>query len=237
VDSYNSTISYGKHVIAFRVLFVSRKTLEISVHPDNSVVVKAPLGTPDEEVRKRVGIRARWIKRQQDHFRQFEPRTPHRQYVGGETHLYLGKRYRLKILEGQGHEVKLVRGFFLVTVIGDITSERIKAILKGWYIQKARTKFTEAFEQQWSYFQKIISTKPRIQIRVMRKRWGNLANKGLLTLNTDLIRAPRECIDYVITHELCHLKYPDHNAGFYKMLEKVMPDWEKRKHKLELALV
>jgi hypothetical protein len=70
----------------------------------------------------------------------------------------------------------------------------------------------------------------------MRKRWGSLSKGGMLTLNTDLIRAPRECIDYVIIHELCHLKYHDHGSEYYRLLERVMPDWEKRKHKLELAL-
>jgi len=71
----------------------------------------------------------------------------------------------------------------------------------------------------------------------MKKRWGSLSRSGLLTLNTDLIRAPQECIDYVITHELCHTLHHDHGAAFYALLVEVMPDWERRKHKLELALV
>jgi hypothetical protein len=71
----------------------------------------------------------------------------------------------------------------------------------------------------------------------MKTRWGSLAKSGALTLNTDLVRAPLECIEYVITHELCHLKHHDHSSGFYKLLEKVMPDWEKRKRRLEMALV
>ena len=70
----------------------------------------------------------------------------------------------------------------------------------------------------------------------MRKRWGSLSANGMLTLNADLIRAPRECIDYVITHELSHLRYKNHGPEFYRFLDKVMPDWEKRKHKLEVTL-
>ncbi len=71
----------------------------------------------------------------------------------------------------------------------------------------------------------------------MRTRWGSLSDKGTVTLNIDLIRAPKECIDYVVTHELCHLKYPDHSPEFYKLLESVSPGWEKIKHKLELSVV
>jgi hypothetical protein len=75
-----------------------------------------------------------------------------------------------------------------------------------------------------------------LQIKRLKKRWGSLSAKGTLTLNTDLIRAPKECIDYVVTHELCHLVNKDHNAQFYGLLGKIMPDWEKRKHKLERTL-
>jgi hypothetical protein len=71
----------------------------------------------------------------------------------------------------------------------------------------------------------------------MKKRWGSLSHNGLLTLNTDLIRAPKACIDYVITHELCHLKHHNHGPNFYRLLEKMMPDWERRKTQLELSMV
>jgi len=77
---------------------------------------------------------------------------------------------------------------------------------------------------------------PKLSIRRMKTRWGSLSPKGTLTLNVALIRAPRECIEYVITHELCHMKHPRHDGAFYKLLERHMPDWERRKHKLEMAL-
>jgi predicted metal-dependent hydrolase len=71
----------------------------------------------------------------------------------------------------------------------------------------------------------------------MKKRWGSLSDKGTVTLNTNLIKAPKECIDYVVTHELCHLKYHDHSSEFYKLLDSVIPEWKKIKHKLELSMV
>ena len=106
----------------------------------------------------------------------------------------------------------------------------------NWYLDKARIKFSETFERCWPTFEKLGHAPPSIHIRRMKKRWGSLSRNGLLTLNPDLIRAPNECIDYVITHELCHLHCHDHGSEFYVLLERVMPDWEKRKHKLELAL-
>jgi len=215
----------------------SRKTLAIEVFPDSSVVVKAPPGTTVEEIRTRVAKRASWIMRQQQYFQQFDPRTPPRQFVGGETHLYLGRQFRLKVIEGSQNAVRLSKGFFWVEEKGGADPVKTRALLNSWYAEKAATVYEDSFKRCWPNFEKLGLSKPRLQIRRMKKRWGSLSRGGLLTLNTDLIRAPRECIDYVITHELCHLQFHDHSSSFYQLLEKVMPDWEKRKHKLELALV
>ncbi|MTI85537.1 MAG: M48 family metallopeptidase [Firmicutes bacterium] len=230
-------ITYGSTPIQFQVIHMARKTLEIVVHPDSAVVIKAPVGTQYEEIQMRVCKRAGWIKRQLDYFQQFEPRTPPRQYIGGETHLYLGRQYRLKISGGERDNVKLIRGYFQIGVKDTVSPDKVKSLLEAWYKKKATEKFRESFERCWPSFEKLSLAKPRLQIRCMKKRWGSLSKNGTLTLNTDLIRAPKECIDYVVVHELCHLKYHDHSPAFYRLLDRVMPDWKKRKHKLELALV
>lgn len=232
-----SSVTYGKEKISFRVLHGARKTLGIEVYPDGSVMVKAPAGTDSKEIDRRVFKRARWIIHQQGYFRQFEPRTPARQFVGGETHLYLGKQYRLKISMGERETVKLSRGYFLIDAKAPVDSDRVRLLMEKWYADRAAARFRESFERCWSVFAGHGVVRPRLQIRRMKKRWGSLSRSGLLTLNTELIRAPQECIDYVITHELCHTLHHDHGAAFYELLSEVMPDWERRKHKLELALV
>jgi predicted metal-dependent hydrolase len=236
MSSARRAVAYGKASIDYSLSYADRKTLEIAVHPDQRVVVKAPLGTDDEAIRARVARRAGWIIKQQVFFRQFEPRTPERRYVGGETHLYLGRHYRLRIGGGNRDAVKLTRGYFEIEVKSDVSSEKVKGLLERWYRDKAAERFRESLDRCWSHFEKHSLTKPRIQVKRMQKRWGSLSAKGLLTLNVDLIRAPRECIDYVITHELSHLRYKDHDTKFYRFLGKIMADWEKRKHKLEVTL-
>jgi len=242
MSSSRGSVAHGKENIEFSLFHVDRKTLEIAVHPDRTVVIKAPLGIDDEEIKTRVARRAGWIIRQRDFFRQFDPRTPARSYVGGETHLYLGRNYRLKIGSGNQDAVKLTRGYFDIGVKGDVSSEKVKDLLEEWYRDRAAVKFRESFDLCWPHSLKSrgtafrAPTKPRLQIKRMRKRWGSLSANGMLTLNTDLIRAPRECIDYVITHELGHLRYKDHGPEFYRFLDKVLPDWEKRKNKLEISL-
>ena len=230
------TVAYGKENIEFSFFHVERKTMEIAVHPDQKVVIKAPPGIDIKEIEKRIIRRARWIMKQRAFFRQFDPRTPERRYVGGETHLYLGRHYRLKISSGKNNTVKQIRGFFEIQIQGDIASEKVKCLLDVWYKAKAAARFTESFDRCWPHFERLSAEKPRLQIKRMQKRWGSLSAKGTLTLNTDLIRAPRECIDYVIIHELSHLRHKNHAPEFYRFLEKIIPDWEKRKHRLEVTL-
>lgn len=232
-----NNVTYGKDTIAYKVVFAPRKTLAIEVLPDSSVVIKAPYGANSDAIRAKVVKRARWIIKQQLYFRQFEPRTPERQFVGGETHLYLGRQFRIKTTSGDRNMVKLTRGYFQVQLQPQAGPDAVRKLLAQWYVEKARTKFAEVLENCWPNFEKLGHTPPRIQVRTMKKRWGSLSCNGLLTINPDLIRAPKECIDYVITHELCHLKYHDHGPDFHRLLEMVMPDWERRKHKLELALM
>jgi predicted metal-dependent hydrolase len=230
-------IIYGKESITYNLIYAHRKTLEIAVYPDKTIIVKAPVGTALAEVEQRVLRRAAWIKKQIDYFEQFYPQTPPRRYLGGETHLYLGRSYRLKICPGDINQVKLIHGYFHVFIKGNITEARVKSLLDRWYAEKAASRFAESFERCWPCFEKSAVKKPCLKIRKMKKRWGSLSKNGVLTLNIDLIRAPRECIDYVVTHELCHLKHHNHGPGFYRQLDQVMPDWKKRKIKLELALV
>ena len=230
-------VRYGDATISLELVPTTRRTLEIAVLPDGSVVVKAPRDAREDDVLARVARRARWILSQQRYFAQFQPRTPPRRYVGGETHLYLGRQYRLEIEEGPPEGVRLVRGWLRVTVRPDLRSpERIRGLLERWYTDKARLRLAERFEECWSRFPAQGRARPDLRLRRMRTRWGSLAESGTLSLHPDLVRAPRECIDYVILHELCHLRERDHGQGFHRLLDRMLPDWERRKHRLELLL-
>ncbi len=230
-------IRYGHQDISCHVLYKARKTMEIAVHPDGQVVITAPLDAELDAIRDRVHKRARWITRQIAYFQQFQPRTPPRRYVGGETHLYLGRRYRLKLLQGEMEGVKLRRGYFFVSCRNKAEPEKVQQLLEDWYLNKAKEKYSEILLSRLPEFRRVGCMEPTLYIRHMKTRWGSLSRRGVLTLNRDLIRAPRECIEYVITHELCHLKYKNHSAAFYQLLEQLLPDWEKRKHRLECLLV
>ncbi|SMG63289.1 metal-dependent hydrolase [methanotrophic bacterial endosymbiont of Bathymodiolus sp.] len=230
------SITYGGGEIPFHLSFSKRKSLEISVHPDKSVFVKAPEGTERLAIEEKVKKRARWIKRQIRYFDQFDPRTPSRKYVSGESHLYLGKKYRLKIEQGSENSILLKSGFFMATSDSG-KPEHIESILNDWYRAKASLYLTKSFEECWAKFKLNNISKPTVKIMKLKKRWGSLSKNKTLSLNLDLIKAPKECIEYVIIHELCHLVHHNHSPEFYRILERSLPDWVKRKHKLEMALI
>ena len=231
----NRTLTYAGESIPFHLSYSKRKTVEIAVHPDCSVVVKAPLGTDETLVEDFVYKRVRWIRRQLRYFAQFAPRTPKRRFVGGESHLYLGKQYRLKIRPAETDEVLLKRGFFHVQTVDD-KPEHLAMLLEAWYRSKADVYFAQVFEECWHLFAKKGVDKPLLKIRKMKTLWGSFSSKGGITLNLELIKAPRECIEYVVIHELCHLFHLNHGPKFYSLLEQFIPDWIKRKHRLETAL-
>jgi predicted metal-dependent hydrolase len=228
------TITYGKTNYSYDVIPANRKTLEIAVHPDQTIVVKAPISSSSAQIAQKVYKRIRWIKKQLAYFEQFQPRTPERKYIGGESHLYLGRHYRLKIKKGSQNRLVLWRGYFQATTVGNAID--IKAMMDKWYMAIAKIKFQESFDRCWESMKKSIDCKPDMKIRHMKTRWGSISKTGTMTLNINLIKAPRNCIDYVVIHELCHLVHANHSNDFYALLEKVLPDWKDNKKLLELTL-
>ena len=230
------TLTYGADTIRYEVRFLaSRQTLAIEVHPDSRVLVRAPLGCPEALIAERVKKRAGWISRQLAEFGRYRPRTPARQYVNGESHLYLGRQYRLKLVMGDATNVKLTRGQLLVSLPGEPDPDRARTLLDRWYLDRAGAVFSEVLAASLHHFKGI--EHPRLIVRTMQSRWGSLSRAGTMTLNVNLVRAPRPCIEYVVIHELCHTRHRDHDTRFFKLLGQVMPDWEQRKQRLEAALL
>jgi predicted metal-dependent hydrolase len=230
-------VTFGGARVSFRLIRAKRKTMEIAVHPDSRVVVKAPWGSKPKKVLAKVKKRAQWILKQQKYFAQFQPRTPARRYCSGETHLFLGHPYRLKVVGANEEGVALDGRILRVKIDGAISRQKTKSLLDDWYRQHAYRVFGEILEGLWVRFKNNVTIRPKIHVRRMNSRWGSLAPSGVLTVKLDLIQTPKPCIEYVIAHELCHLVFQDHGPNFHKLLENVMPDWEKRKHRLELALI
>lgn len=228
-----SCIQFGSKQIDFELHYTNRKSLGITVTPDLNVLVKAPADASIEKIKEKLKKKAPWIIRQQSFFLSFHPKTPARKFKGGETHLYLGRQYRLKITKGKTETVKLKGRFIEVTTPNH---SRTKHLVNDWYHENARTKFEEIARPLIEKFKRHKVTPSSIVLRDMPTRWGSCTPKGKIILNPELIKAPKACIEYVIVHELCHLIHHDHTQRFIDLQTKEMKDWEKWKTKLEKLL-
>lgn len=228
-------ITYGSKVICFQLERRPRRTLEISVCPNLDVEVRAPLNRSLDEILHKVRKRAGWIVEQQYFFSLFMPIQQEKKYFSGETHAYLGRNYRLKVVAAERENVLLKRGSLEVHTRDRHNSTRIKQLLDNWYRERASLVFVEIFDRLFKKDFKGQVAKPIFYLRAMSKRWGSCTRDGRILLNTHLIKAPIYSIEYVIVHELCHFKHHNHSKSFYNLLTQIMPDWEKRKIRLELV--
>ena len=228
-------VNYGSKSIEYNLTFATRKSLGIKVMPNGLVSVIAPNDTNIIEINKKVKSKANWILKQQAFFCSYKPHTPERKYVNGETHLYLGRQYKLQIIEDTINEIKIYRGTMIMKT-KKVNPEYLEKKLNEWYKEKAILHFEEMLESSLEKFNKYKVEKPVLDIRLMQKRWGSCTKSGKIILNTELIKAPKGSIEYVVIHELCHLIHYNHNKDFYDLQNRLSPNWEKWKEKLEHAL-
>ena len=228
-----AAVKFGSRQIDYKISYSNRKSLGITVTSNLEVLVKAPENASLEKIKRRITKKAPWIIRQQNFFLSFHPKTPARKYISGETHLYLGRQYRLKVLKGKRNAVTY-KGRHIE--VFSKNKNKAKELVKSWYRQKAKEKFAVIAEPLIQRFKKYGVEPSGIYIQEMKQRWGSCTPNGKIILNPELIKAPKRCIEYVIIHELCHLIHHDHTQKFLDLQTKEMPDWEKWKMNLERML-
>lgn len=225
-------VKFGRRVIDYELGYSGRNTLAIHVLPDQSVSVVAPHDTPFEDIHSRVQKRAPWIAKQQDHFEKFLPLPMPSSFVSGETHLYLGRQYRLKIRKSHDTFIKLKSGFIHIETPDKSDRDTVEAVLMNWYRERAQDHFARRLDNCLGGARSLNIDNPGFSIRKMTRRWGSCTKSGRILLNLQLVKTPGYCIEYVIMHELCHLRIHNHGPEFYRLLSRCMPDWERRKEKL-----
>ena len=227
-------VAYGTTTIHYRLRRTRRRTLAIHVHPDGSVEVDAPLEASVEAIDSRVRRRGRWIVRQQRQFAEYPPTLPHRRFESGESVRYLGRQYRLRVESGEPDSVKLKGEFLLVRIIDPGARDRVARLVADWYRRQARRVFGERLPVCQTLTGAHGIPPPRgWRLMTMAKRWGSCTREGNILLNPELVQAPRDCIDYVIVHELCHLAEPHHGPAFQRLLAREPSAWQECKSRLE----
>lgn len=230
-------ITHNQEILNYQLVLSKRRTLAIMVYPDQSVIVKAPLRTNIEDIQDFVKKRAAWIKSKIQHFEKFTSRRPPKKYIDGEIHFYLGNAYPLKLLSGTKTQVLLKEACIELTCKDISNSESVRKILEAWYVQQAKIVFETLMLPCWQIFNRPQYKLPKLRVRKMKTRWGSISLRTLMmTLNSELLKSSKECIEYVIFHEFCHLKYRYHNSQFYHLLGQVLPEWKEWKVKLESSI-
>lgn len=229
------TLRYGSRTIEYAARESARLNAKLRIHvkPDGLLIVEAPIGTSETQIRAGVQKRARWIMDQTDRFEDYRRHALVRTYENGETHFYLGRRYKLKVITDPAakRSLRLVAGRLEVTAPkGDTTDVRLA--LQRWYRERALAYFTArmvgmAADLPW------VEARPPIKLLTMKRYWGSCSPKGAVTLNPALIKAPARCVEYVLLHELCHLAEHNHSSRFYDLLDRHMPNWRSAKEELD----
>ncbi len=205
------------------------KNITLKVRPNGEAILTAPKTASDEHIKFIIKKRAKWIAQKRAFFASFK--TPQKEYVSGEDFRYLGRSYRLKVVQSKEERVKLQCGYLELFVKDKSDLERKRNLVYEWYNEKATLYFFNILQE----FNKIVEQDIKsVKIRQMKTRWGSCnPYKSYINLNIELIKKPRGCIEYVVFHELAHLLYPNHSKKFYDYLTVYMPDWQKRKEILE----
>lgn len=228
--------TYDRIAFDYRLAQEARRTIAVDVFPDQSVRVKAPLHATEERINSFLQRKCRQILKHRRYFAQFKPQTP-REYVNGETFRYLGRNYKLLTRKTTEQErVSIQHGTLTAFSLRHQDRLHTRELLEAWYAEKARPCFMERLKLCTAQF--ALKDPPTLGIRRLTKRWGSYSHKtNKIWLNRDLIKASKNQIDYVLTHELCHVTHTAHDKAFYSLLSSHMPDWKHVKEQLERTLL
>jgi predicted metal-dependent hydrolase len=213
------------------------KNIHLGVYPPSGRVrLAVPLRTPDNVIRLFIISKMSWIKRQKSRFDKQE-RQGKRDYVSGESHYFLGNRYRLNLVHSDSiQKVEVQRRSFINLYIKPhlCTAEREK-MMNAFYRRQLR-KYAIIFVEKW---QKIIGVRVKeVRIKKMKTRWGTCTPKdGRVWINLELAKKPLHCIEYIIVHELIHLLEEDHTECFDKIIEGFLPKWRHSKDELNQSVL
>lgn len=201
----------------------SRKTISIIIKNTGQIIVACPLETPLTYIEKVLIRKAGWIVKKLAEIRENPIPVLEKSFDNGDVFYYLGEPYKLKIVRDVGPEICLKDGLMILQIPEAPDRIKIKSFLKHWYISKA----TELLEQRIKIYSLSIGVSPKkLAVREQKTRWGSCSTKGNINLNWKLIMSPLQVIDYVVVHELCHMKEMNHSRKFWELVECIMPDYK-----------
>jgi len=221
--------------IAVEVARKDIKNLHLGVYPPSGRVrVAAPLVVTDDAVRLAVIDKLGWIKRQRAKFAQ-QPRQSQREMVNGESHYFLGRRFRLRVHEHAGPSGAAVRGLGSLDLFvrPGSTAEQREAVLLHWY----RNQLKELITPLLAKWQTALGVQVRAWgVKKMKTKWGSCTPSARnVWFNLELAKKPEQCLEYIVVHELTHLLERNHTEKFTALMDLNLPDWRTRRGTLNAS--
>lgn len=233
--SERSVVHYGHTEITYQIRRSQRRaTVSVAVDPSLGVLLTAPEQMTVAKLDNVVHRKAAWIVEQLRLVTRSEPQGAAKEFVSGESVLYLGRHYRLRVVTAdESGDAHMDRGWLVVPVLRATTAQErpqaVRAAQQGWFIARALQCLPERVAL---YAGKVGTELPRVLVRSQRKRWGSCDNRGVVRFNWRIMQAPIRLVDYVVAHELCHLRHKNHSRNYWNLLGRVLPDYEQRRAEL-----
>lgn len=212
--------------LEFRVIYSRRRTIGISVHTDSSVIVRVPYLTSLKTITRIVKEKYNWALKHRDYYRRLDVSNLKKSYTSGETHLYKGIHSILMVEEASKPFVKFADNMIMVGIDKAFDSMAVRKLLYAGYKNEALRHFPDLLNKVLTEHEDQGFKPKGLIVRTMKRRWGSCSSKGIITLSTELIKLSDIYIEYVILHELCHLRHHNHGPKFYELLSEVFPNWK-----------
>ncbi|PCH62804.1 MAG: metal-dependent hydrolase [Gammaproteobacteria bacterium] len=209
-----------------------RKTTDIVIERNGEIVVRSPVDYSPEQVDAVVESKRLWIYRNLAEWRDLNSTAVVREWVNGETFLYLGRSYRLSLVSKQDCDLKLKEGRFCLRrgLIDEGGSAVAKIIFETYYSNKGLNRI----KQRVKFLAAKVGVEPTsVKIKDMSYRWASCSKDDALSFHWKCMMAPPKIIDYIVVHELCHMHHRNHTDAFWNEVDKVMPDYGERKNWLK----
>lgn len=201
-----------------------RRSVVAKIRRDGVIEVRAPLLYRESNMLVFLNQHKRWIFNHYDKLQNAD--NQQKKYISGEIHYYLGKQYTLQVVESNTNSVFIESNSLIINSKYPENPEYLEVLLNKWYKNQAKKVFAELLPPIIEKFKKYNVAPAKISIRDMRSRWGSCSRKGNISLNLQLIKLNENCIRQVMVHEMCHLVYFNHQAGFHALMDEMMPDWK-----------
>ena len=213
-------------ILGYEVHRKKVKNINLRIKPNMEIYISAPMNLHSDYIENFIRSKEKWIKQVLQKIEEAKQNQLPSQYLSGEKHKYLGKEYELEVKQGNSNRVSIKEGKIILTVISNIfeNSDEKKKVMEKWYFENAQKVFVNAIQKWLKILDESIE---KLSINPMKSRWGSCNYvKRYINLNTELIKRTQFEIEYVVLHELTHLKYPNHGKGFYRYIENYMPNYK-----------